>query len=91
MDNLLIAFESIGEGSLYVVDDETYDILFAIYENQEVGADGYSKMMEKFWTELRRIEAERGKEFPYRCLQWNSDDEFDEPITFKRVLQVLNE
>ncbi len=91
MDNLIIAFDGIGEASLTIVDDNTYDILYAIYENQESGANGYSEMMEKFWAELEKIEKVFKTDFQRLVLQWNSDDTLKSPVTFKRILQLLME
>lgn len=86
MDNLIIAFESIGEGSMYVVDDQTFDILYDLYENQSAGSKGYSEMMDKFWDVLNK----RGpKQSIY--MQWNSYDDLPTPVTFTRILQVLQE
>ena len=86
MKNLIIAFDSIGEASLYVVDNKTYDLLFELYKNQKPGANGYSEMMEEFWKVLN--ERERVKSI---YLQWNSHNHLKTPITFKRILQVLQE
>ena len=86
MDNLIIAFETIGEADMYIVDDDTFDILFELYENQGPGSDGYSKMMEKFWDVLN----ERG--YKKRVsLQWNSHDDLSRTVTFNRILSVLQE
>ncbi len=91
MENLIITFDGIGEAGLTIVDDKTYDILYAIYENQESGGNGYSKMMEKLWKELEKIEKINGKDFQRLVLQWNSDDQLEAPVTFKRILQLLME
>jgi len=85
-DNLIIAFEGIGEANMYVVNDETFDLLFDLYENQEAGPQGYSNMMEKFWDILNEPNF---KSSVY--LQWNSFDDLPEPVTFNRILQVLQE
>jgi len=90
MKNLIIAFDSIGEASLYVVDNKTYDLLFELYKNQKPGANGYSEMMEKFWKLLNEREAKGGR-VKSIYLQWNSHDHLKTPITFKRILQVLQE
>jgi hypothetical protein len=91
MENLIIAFDGIGEASLYIVDDKTYDILFAIYESQEATGDGYSKMMGDFWRRFEKIENSNGIDFQRLTLQWNSDDILESPVTFKRILQLLME
>ncbi len=91
MENLIIAFDGIGEASLYIVDDKTYDTLYAIYENQESGGNGYSKMMGDFWRKFEKIENINGKDFQRLTLQWNSDDHLESPVTFKRILQLLME
>jgi len=91
MNDLIIAFDSIGEAALYVVDEKTYDLLFEIYKNQTAGSNGYSDMMEKFWKVLVDRETERGGSFDHILLQWNSHDHLKETITFKRILQVLCE
>ena len=90
MDNLIIAFESIGEAILYVVDDKTYDALFELYENQKPGSNGYSEMMEEFWNVMDLAEEQGGNSDRF-SLQWNSHDHLDDPITFNRILQVLME
>jgi hypothetical protein len=90
MDNLIIAFESIGEATLYVVNDETYDKLFELYENQKPGSHGYSEMMDKFWDVMNLAE-EQGGSLDRFTLQWNTHDHFETPIIFNRILQVLQE
>jgi hypothetical protein len=82
LENLIIAFDSIGEATLYVVDDKTYDILFELYENQK----DYSEMMEEFWKVINELDYVKTT-----FLQWNSHHHFTTPITFKRILQVLQE
>jgi len=89
MDNLIILFGTIGEASMTVVDDETYDLLFELYENQSEGYNGYSEMYEKFSKILN--EMDNKKNFQHLVLQWNSHDDLENPITFKRILQVLEE
>jgi len=91
MENLIILFDGIGEASLYIVDDKTYDILYAIYDSQESDGSGYSKMMDKFRKEFENIEKINGEEFKPLGLQWNSDDILESPVTFKRILQLLME
>lgn len=91
MDNLIISFSSIGEAGLTIVDDKTYDLLYELYENQEAGSNGYSEMMEKFWKTLEECEEKSEDKFQHICLQWNSHDNLKEPVTFKRILQVLEE
>jgi len=88
MDNLIIDFDGIGEASLHVVDDETYDILFNLYENQKAGHDGYDEMIEEFWRIYNK--ADEKKNFQRLVLQWNSHDHLEKPIKFKRMLQVLS-
>ncbi len=88
MKNLIIAFESIGEASLYVVSDKTYDLLFELYKNQKQGPNGYSEMMEEFWKVLNEL---KGGSVKSIYLQWNSHNHLETPITFKRILQVLQE
>jgi hypothetical protein len=87
MDNLIIAFDTIGEASLNIVDDESYDRLYEIYKNQGAGHDGYDKMIEEFWGVFTELDNE--KNFQHIGLQWNSDDNLEKPITFKRILQLL--
>jgi len=89
--NLIIAFDSIGKASLYVVDNKTYDLLYKLYENQEAGSNGYSKMMEEFWTVLNEREKKGNSYVKSIYLQWNSHDHLKKPITFRRILQVLQE
>lgn len=87
MENLIIVFDSIGEATLSVVDNESYKILYEIWEKQKAGSNGYDEMIEKFdekFNELDNI-----KSFKQTYLRWNSDDTFDEPITFKRILQLM--
>ena len=91
MDNLIITFDGIGEAGLSIVDDKTYDILYAIYDNQGPGPNGYSEMMEKFWQEFEKIEKVNGKDFQRLILQWNSHTHLERPVTFKRILQLLME
>lgn len=90
MKNLIIAFDSIGEANLYVVDNKTYDLLFELYENQKAGPNGYSEMMEEFWTVLNKREI-KGGSVKSIYLQWNSHNHIKTPITFRRILQVLQE
>ena len=86
MDNLIISFGTIGEAGLHIVDDDTYDTLYEIYKNQKPG--GYDDMMEEFWKVFHEIDEK--KNFQFKVLQWNSDDTFEKPITFKRILQLLD-
>jgi len=90
MKNLIIAFDSIGEASLYVVDNKTYDLLYKLYENQKEGSNGYSEMMEEFWKVLNQRQ-EKGGNVTSIYLQWNSHNHLKKPITFRRILQVLQE
>ena len=87
MDNLLIMFDSIGEATLSVIDDESFDILAEIYENQTEGHNGYDEMLEKFHHQFNELD--KVKKFRQKYLQWNSDDTFEESITFKRILQLM--
>ncbi len=90
MKDLIIAFYSIGEADLYVVDNKTYDLLFELYKNQKQGPNGYSEMMEEFWKVLNEHQEKAGRvESIY--LQWNSHNHLKTPITFRRILQVLQE
>jgi len=91
MKNLIIAFDSIGEASLYVVDNKTYDLLFKLYENQKAGSNGYSEMMEEFWKVLTEREKQGNSYVKTISLQWNSHEHLKRPITFRRILPVLNE
>lgn len=90
MKNLIIAFDGIGEASLYVVDNKTYDRLFYLYEGQKRGPNGYSEMMEEFWNVLNQRQ-EKGGSVTSIYLQWNSHNHLKKPITFRRILQVLCE
>jgi len=90
MKNLIIAFDSIGEASLYVVENKTYDLLYKLYENQKEGPNGYSEMMEEFWKVLSERQ-EKGASVTSIYLQWNSHNHLKKPITFRRILQVLQE
>ena len=85
MKNLIIAFDGIGEGSMYIVDNKTYDTLFSLYEAQKRGPNGYSEMMEEFWKVLEASQTESV------YLQWNTHNHLKKPITFRRILQVLME
>lgn len=88
MDNLIMAFDNkLGQANLRVVDDETYDLLYDIYKNQEIGNDGYDKMIDEFWRIFCKIDEK--KNFRHILLQWNSHDHLETPIKFKRILQVL--
>lgn len=89
MKNLIIAFESVGEGSMYIVDNKTYDLLFKLYENQKEGPNGYSEMMEEFWKIINDGEGKGKVTSVY--LQWNSHNHLKKPVTFRRILQVLQE
>ena len=90
MRNLIIAFDSIGEATLYVVDNKTYDLLFELYKNQKAGPNGYSEMAEEFWKVLNERETKGGR-VKSIYLQWNSHNHLKTPITFKRILQLLQE
>ena len=90
MKNLIIAFDSIGEANLYVVDNKTYDLLFELYKNQKQGSNGYSEMMEEFWKVLHERDIKGGR-VKSIYLQWNSHNHLKTPITFRRILQVLQE
>jgi len=85
MDNLFIDLNEIGGASMYIIDDESYDILFDIYDNQK--PDGYHDMMEEIWKKFDELYVKN--HFQYIGLQYNSHDHLDEPITFKRILQVM--
>ena len=89
MKNLIIAFDTIGEATLYYVDNKTYDLLFDLYENQKAGPNGYSEMMEEFWKILESMQ-EKGR-VTSTYLQWNSHNHLKKPVTFRRILQVLME
>ena len=85
MDNLIIDLNEIGGAGMYIVDDESYDALFEIYDKQK--PDGYDEMMEELWDKLEEIRKE--KDFKYIGLQYNSHDHLDKPIVFKRILQIM--
>ena len=91
MKNLIIAFDSLGEASLYVVDNKTYDLLYKLYENQKEGPNGYSEMMEEFWKVLNERQKKGNSYVKSIYLQWNSHNHLKKPITFRRILQVLCE
>jgi len=85
MKNLIIIFDTIGEASLYYVNNKTYDIIFKLYENQKAGANGYSDMMEEVGKILE------DKNITSTFLQWNSHNHLKKPVTFRRILQLLYE
>ena len=85
MDNIILEFEYVGQGTMFFVDDDSYDELFKIYDNQQPG--GYEIMYERFNKKLDQLN--QAKNFKTLHLQYNSHDHMDEPITFKRILQVL--
>jgi hemerythrin superfamily protein len=91
MKNLIIAFESIGEASMYIVDNKTYDTLFSLYEAQKRGPNGYSEMMEEFQKILNEKEDKGSSYVKSVYLQWNSHNHLKKPVTFRRILQVLQE
>ena len=91
MRNLIIIFGSIGEASLYHVDDKTYNLIFELYKNQGIGLDAYSNMMGKIYKILEEKERKENNSVESIFLQWNSHNCFREPITFKRILQLLSE
>lgn len=87
MDNIIFTFDEIGEAGMDIVDDESYDILFKLYESQQPGHQGYDEMIEEFWGVFAELNEK--KNFKHILLQWNSHDHLEEPITFKRILQVM--
>ena len=91
MKNLIIAFDSLGEASLYVVENKTYDLLYKLYENQKEGPNGYSEMMEEFWKVLNERQEKGNSYVKSIYLQWNTHNHLKKPITFRRILQVLQE
>ncbi len=80
-------FGSIGEGTMYYVDNKTYKAVYKLYENQKV--DGYSDMLEDIHKALDDG-VKRGK-VTHTYLQWNSHDHLKKPITFRRMIQFLEE
>jgi len=89
MKNLIICFDTIGEASLYFVDNKTYDIIFKLYEEQGSGPNGYSEMMEEVGKVLEEKEKKGHATSTY--LQWNSHNHLKKPVTFRRILQLLYE
>lgn len=89
MKNLIICFDTIGEATLYFVNNKVYDIIFKLYEQQAPGNDGYSNMMEEVGKILE--EEENKGHATHTFLQWNSHNVLKKPVTFRRILQLLYE
>jgi hypothetical protein len=83
--DLIINYEVMGEGSLFMVDEDVYDKIFEIYENQH--PDGYEEAMDQIMNLIINFE-DKGK-VERICLQYNSHDDLQEPVTFKRILQLM--